>query len=62
MVKKISCKVIGSQSFTDRRREFRDVSLSRKRQAGSSLAYTRQLNVAEISFESLGGCRLDHCM
>ena len=60
MVKKVSCKVIGSGSFTERRCEFRDVSLSRKRHAGSSLTYTRHLNVTEVSLDGLGGRRLDY--
>ena len=62
MVKKVSCKVIGSCSFTDRRGEFRDVSQSRKRHSSSSLTYTRQLNVTEVSLAGLGGCRLDDHM
>ena len=62
MVKKVSCKVIGSGSFTERRGEFRDVSQSRKRHSSSSFTYTRHLNVTEVSLDGLGGCTLDHCM
>ena len=59
MIKKISCKVVGSETFVERRQRFRDVSQLRIRHCSSSVTYTRQMYITEVSHEAFGGYRLD---
>ena len=59
MVKKISCKVVGSGTFVERRQRFRDASQLRKKHSGSSPTYTRQMDITEASDEGFVGYKID---